>query len=157
MSFSNDDDTTSVDGFSNPFSNSKMLYTDLNGGSETSQNHNLVVRDSHTPIDQNGRPVFEDVWKYLLGIVSQPNSLSKPSSNYITVLQNPVSEDLTLSNIQASSLVQVSIIDFKGKVVQSINHPSTNKMKVSHLLPGIYFAVISTQSGKNVKIKFIKL
>jgi len=53
---------TSVDNSAPPYNNSHRLTTSR----QLQSPHNDVIRDS-TPLTPNGRPVYEPVWKYLIG------------------------------------------------------------------------------------------
>jgi pimeloyl-ACP methyl ester carboxylesterase len=58
----------SVDGSSPPYAGSHRLTT-TNGSQHPHPvyPHNLVATDADTPLDQNGRPVYLPVWRYLIG------------------------------------------------------------------------------------------
>jgi hypothetical protein len=54
---------TSVDNNAPPYDNSHRLFSSRQGQDP----HAQVVRDSLTPLDANGNPVYEPVWRYLIG------------------------------------------------------------------------------------------
>lgn len=56
----------SVEESAPPYSGSRRLVTDI-GGVPKGRYHGCVVQDRITPLRADGRPVFEPVWRYLLG------------------------------------------------------------------------------------------
>lgn len=90
------------------------MYTNYNGGNEIPQNHNATLRDSHTPLKTDGRPVDENVWKYFLGINDGLTSIQAINHSHPLLFPNPATEYFGLPNTDAK---QVVICDLKGKKV----------------------------------------
>jgi len=158
MPFSTNDDTTSVDSFTSPFGNSHMLYTNYHGGTETSQNHNAVVRDSHTPLTNLGRPAYEEVWKYMLENDLKTSVFAKKRLKKYRLSPNPVEKSFFITkNDKFLTFSKIEIYNIQGEKIKSISQHLSDKIVVRGLSSGIYFAVISTEDAQNVKIKFIKL
>ena len=148
------DDTTRVDDILSPFGNSHKLYTNYHGGTESSQNHNAVVRDSHTPLKPDGRPVYEDVWKYLLGINEGTSSIQNLMKTKPSLTPNPVINSFSIKNIDIS---RVDVYDLNGQKLLSKTSLLGEEIWVPDLHPGMYNAVITDINDQSVQIKFIKL
>jgi hypothetical protein len=31
--------------------------------------HLIIITDQHTPVDEEGRPLYADMWRYMMGVV----------------------------------------------------------------------------------------
>jgi hypothetical protein len=62
-----------VDTADPPYSNTHVLVSSMDSSKARTQegprwlSHLLVITDQHTPVDEDGRPVFADMWRYMMG------------------------------------------------------------------------------------------
>jgi hypothetical protein len=79
-----------VDTSQPPYGGSHMLYSRL--APPPGQNaHNAVVVDAALRLDENGRPIYEPVWDYMLGqVVPEPATLSLAVLGLMTTLRRGI-------------------------------------------------------------------
>lgn len=107
--------------------------------------HGCVVHDSNVPVDGNGKPIFEEVWMYLLGDSCLPLAIEE-EENKISIYPNPVKDIISIDS--PNELFSVKLIDNLGRVV-SVKDISGLKaeLDVSLFNPGVYQVMVLTESG----------
>jgi hypothetical protein len=73
----------------------------------------------------------------------------------LVIYPNPASDQLTLLNIDASSIKSVSIITPLGKVMNDVTL-SNNTVNIANLTEGVYMLSVVTTDGKKYSERFIK-
>ena len=162
MSFSTNNDTTLVDIESSPYNESHLLYTAFQSSGSTSENHSATVRDSQTPILSTGRPKYEPVWKYMLGVADVVSSaLSTAVPVLIQVFPNPTSGNLVMKGIPKGFSI-IIISDIHGKLtlrkdifVKNSDDDST-VIDVPFLRSGIYICKLLHHNGETVNFTFVR-
>ena len=110
-------DTVNVETNTCPFQNSHNLYTDRDSSGFLT-NHGMVVNDVNVPLDGNGISVFEDVWRYMLGLPCQGVQLDELSNAQMSVAPNPFDSELTIS-FEQSALRTLELSTLSGTKVYS--------------------------------------
>jgi hypothetical protein len=113
-------DTLRIQGNSCPYNQSQLLYTvDTMPG--LGINHSNMVRDNETSLDNMGNPVYEEVWKYLLGIPCGRVGVEEEvavSGFEFRVYPNPAEDVVTVATYCNTSLRgDIEIIDFNGRLL----------------------------------------
>jgi hypothetical protein len=137
---------TNVDSTDSPYNNSHMLCTSIDSDEYTtplekgSYYHNASCVDAYLPRNNDGTPVYEPVWEYLLGKASSSSIqgwMKRPGKNTeglqgnITVTGNALLMRLaSADNIQA-----VEIRDIAGRTIFTFDVPSAD---ISALPRGVY-------------------
>ena len=85
--------------------------------------------------------------------IDSANGLKRINYSNLTILPNPVENNLTLENVQKGNL---SILDLKGAVVKSYSINPQQKIDISTLKKGIYFAIFEDNTGTSYRSKFVK-
>jgi hypothetical protein len=86
---------------------------------------------------------------------SSPLGQEEFSTNKIVLYPNPASEQLTISNIDLSTIKNVSIVSMIGKVIKNVK--LTNEtISIASLSEGIYILAIETIDGKKYTERFVK-
>lgn len=141
----NNGDTVDVIGNNCPYNNTRVLYTTDSVTDGGWSNHGAVVSDDYTPLDIDGYPLYQDVWKYMLGICDTPTNIISPFlSNNVRVFPNPT-EDYIIIQSQ-KEIDKIEIINSLGTSI-FINQNLTsifNKIDLSQFKSGVYFIKIST-------------
>jgi hypothetical protein len=148
----NNGDTVDVIGNNCPYNNTRALYTTDSVTDGGWSNHGAVVSDDYTPLDIDGYPLYQDVWKYMLGICDI-------STNVINSLQN---DDITIFPIPAEEyiVVQTQNLFDKIEVINSLGETvfikkdlklNVTKIDISQLEPGIYFIKINSDKSTITK------
>jgi polyhydroxybutyrate depolymerase len=157
--FSNVTNTSSTDGCT------AEHYRYLNGTSGSSVELYKIIGGTHTwpgfPFGGLGTNLdinaSKEIWrffnKYSLSALTTVDE-NEQLKNILKVYPNPVSSVLNL-NLENESSVSIIISDVLGKVVLA-EASQTNSISVANLTSGIYFLSVKTQSGAEVKVKFIK-
>lgn len=79
-------DTIAVNTNQSPYQGSHQLYTTTRNNALLCGEHCNVITDKETPRDSQGVPVYEPVWKYLLGI--SEDNISRKSTETISLSVN---------------------------------------------------------------------
>lgn len=124
-------DTLSVIGASSPFNNLQKLYTVYSGSGSSSVNHSAVVRDPETPLDEQGKPIYTDVWTYLLGENTSVN-LNQIRNDFLKI--STYQGGLTLYNLKGTGRVKLFSMSGQLMYFEECNNESI-QLNVS---PGIY-------------------
>ena len=86
---------------------------------------------------------------------SSPLAQDDFSTNKIVLYPNPASEQLTISNIDLSTIKDISIVSMHGKVIKKVK--LTNEtISITNLSEGIYILAIETTDGKKYTERFVK-
>lgn len=86
---------------------------------------------------------------------SSPLGQEEFSTNKIVLYPNPASEQLTISNIDLSTIKNVSIVSMLGKVIKNVKL-TNDKISIASLSEGIYILAIETIDGKKYTERFVK-
>ena len=128
-------DSTVVEGNVAPFKSSQMMYTTYSK-SGTSVNHNATIRDEDTPLDENGKPVFENVWGTMLGIYNT-SSVKSNSRISIPIYPNPANTEISIP----IKWDKASLHSISGAKLLNWNTYSSS-VSVATLPAGIYFLTV---------------
>lgn len=156
IGFGNGQDTVLVDEISAPFLNAHYLYTKYIGNGATSANHSSVVRDSETPLSPNGKPKFEEVWKYLLGITGQSVSVKPGEISDVNIYPNPFHNNFQVYTNQP--IESYSIFNLNGQLIfqEDNNEGKALTVNLNNYPKGIYFISIQNSNHSFVNYKLIK-
>ena len=139
LNFDPNHDTVDVDKVVRPFASSRMLYTKVTG-SGVAYNHSATVRDNETPIGGDGKPIFQSVWEYMLGINkgAQIDELKDINIPY----PNPTDVYVTIPNLKEYQVMVYSIsgAEMPFEIVKT-------GLNISNLPDGIYLLNLSSDSG----------
>ena len=125
-----------------PYNNSHQLITSANV--PVGDRHFCTILDNRT-ILQNGIPLFEPVWKYLLDVPLISTAVtSKKIENTIKIYPNPLKtgEKLQIEHKQDTEFLLLNIAGVKvqsGKLFQ---------MQTHILTPGLYFIKLKLGQGQ---------
>jgi hypothetical protein len=86
---------------------------------------------------------------------SSPLGQEEFSTNKIVLYPNPASEQLTISNIDLSTIKNVSIVSMLGKVIKNVKL-TNDTISIASLSEGIYILAIETIDGKKYTERFVK-
>jgi len=148
-------DTVNVENTNCPYQYTHNLYTsrDTTG---LLADHGMVVNDAHVPLDGNGTPVFEDVWRYMLGLPCQSVQLDEISNVQMSVAPNPFATELTISFEQpARRTLELSTLS-GTKVYSAMRKGSSYVLDLSHLPNGVYLLSVKDANGTQFIQKVIK-
>ncbi|MEZ4804075.1 MAG: T9SS type A sorting domain-containing protein [Bacteroidia bacterium] len=143
-------DTTCIDHKVYPFLNSRQLYTKIDlPGVLGLANHSVMIVDEYT-VDSSNKLLYEDVWKYMLGIIPNSNS-NKPISlktQKIQIYPNPCKDQFI---IQSSNLIySISIFNSIGKLVYNKefrNQTTEVNINIDGNETGLYFIELIDVKG----------
>lgn len=144
-------DTVNVDFQTSPYNGTRQLYTKKTVTSDLT--HNIMIRDTQTPADLSGTPVFEPVWKYMLGI-EDLNTSSLIDVNPITfrVFPNPC-QDLLNIVINRDGDFIIKVYDLTGKMIMTC--PNVQSIQMDQLGSGVYFIEYNSEEYPSKKIKVL--
>ncbi len=151
-------DTINVDINESPYSDSHQLYTnfDITGAGA---NHSSMILDRRLPLDQNGNPIFEEVWEYLLttaDLISSVDQLNKKPAVTLNLFPNPTGNLLYISLNNSSSIIKsVSFYSMSGQLLQS-STAFNSSIGVSHLPTGIIITNVIFKNGNSQSSLIIK-
>lgn len=141
-------DSLRIQGANCPFDNTHQLYTtdDIPG---LAVNHSLMIRDKETPLDSAGKPVYENVWKYLLGIPCGGVGIEEEflvSGFEFRVYPNPADALVMVSTYGNTSLqTHVEIFNSQGQLlVRQTMTSSDVEIDLSRFPKGMLFVKIFT-------------
>lgn len=157
VGFSNTQDTTLVDQQVFPYLNAHYLYTNNDLNAVASDNHSVMIRDAQVPLSTTGKPVYEDVWRYLLGISSVTFSGEEVVvKNAVTVFPNPAGN---LMQLQSQELIsRWNLLNSTGKSILEKEKISANNIQLdlASLIRGVYFLSVFLENSEVVHLKVIK-
>lgn len=137
-------DTVSVDNTAYPYQLSHNLYTSIDSSGFT-VNHGMVVIDNNVPLDSNGKPIFEEVWKYMLGIDCPLSGTPDfQTSDYFTLFPNPT--DTYVNVVVNNDYIgeEIFIYDTAMKLQKRIFiEQTTSGICIQSLANGLYFVKIA--------------
>lgn len=146
MRLLNSSDSINVDETLCDYSNSKVLYT-----KDTFSNpHSNMIIDSKTQM-VNEKPIFEPVWRYMLGNCDLTTSLNDHESDSgIKLFPNPSSNEVNIeSNYEIS---KVEVLNYLGKVIKTIYPRSNNS--ILRLEPNKGLLTLAIYSKNNTRISY---
>lgn len=133
----------SVDTLENPFLGRHMLTSNLpqpQGNIVHHYFHRTVIGNNDTPLDGNNTPVYELVWKYMLG---EDIFISTEGLKYsLKVYPNPANTTITISTEFLNEPYSIRIFNANGSLVLSNNNQ--NIIDISSLLSGVYLICLQT-------------
>ena len=127
-------DTVIIDGKLNPFGFGQALYTNYHANGSGSENHSAVVRDPETPLDGNGKPVYLEVWKYLLG---ELNTTSKRAINQTSDARIFTTGATLNFDPNGTSVDELQVISPSGQIVFQQAEVS-DQLSLSNFSKGVY-------------------
>lgn len=135
-------DTVNVQNTPSPYLNSHMLYTrEQKPG--LAVNHGLMITDDQLTLDDDGRPIYEPVWEYLLGLGQIINTTTAAiNSPMFRVSPNPCRQFVYLEfNAMLAPPTRIRILDLNGRALQEIklSNASSFRLDCRDLLPGLYY------------------
>ena len=133
-------DTTFVDVISNPFENSRCLYTRQQPG--------FALRHHNTPVKNSG--INEEVWTYMLDSIIMSNSSTYEKLDEIEIFPNPTHQLIQIHGLDKGSLYQ--IFNLNGQVIQEGMTVDNQSIDVKALRQGLYIMVINQKMLKFVKL-----
>ena len=149
-------DTMRINGNACPYNNSHQLYTtDVNPG--FGETHGNMVRDSETPLDSAGNPIYQPAWEYLLGVpcLITHQSESLPSQSPISIFPNPFTDHTTIQfPPSVAGEFTFTLMMPNGQVIRShhMNSGEEFHFQRDKLAAGMYFYQVekgnSIYSGK---------
>jgi len=144
-------DTLNVDQAMCPFNNTHLLFTSQTSEQDLKPNHSLMIIDDFTPIE-NGKPVFESVWEYLLDvcIMSSTEEIGQLETH---VFPNPASQQVTIESSEV--IKEIIILDTHGNtLLKSIPNSNSAQIDVSDI-HGLFFVKLTSDSNQNKVFKLI--
>ncbi len=147
-------DTVNIETNGCPYNFTHNLYTDrdVNGVA----NHTMLVYDNGVPLDGNGKPVFEEVWKYMLGIECSAGGINDQKTSAFTMAPNPVNDvlNITFTGI-ADRTVEVFTIDGQRLLSTDANQANIH-LDLRLLSSGIYQLVVMEPDGTRTSRKIVR-
>ncbi len=139
-------DSLRIQGAACPFDHSHRLYT-IDSRPGLAVSHSLMIRDDDTPLDSTGKAVYEDVWKYLLGLpcgnVGMQESRWKEK---IRLYPNPCRDELFLEGLNQG--FGLEIMNLQGIVCQRMSAlPPSAKIDLGKLPAGVYVVHMRSKDG----------
>lgn len=139
-----------VETSTSPYLNSHQLYTSYDttgiGG-----NHSVMILDSKTPLDNFGKPLFEPVWKHMLGIY-EASSFVSPGNigvEQIIAYPNPFENSFFIQlNTRLKEQYTLQIFDVLGqlKLATTINGEKVIEFEGSTFEKGFYIVQLTSSS-----------
>ncbi|MBP6039334.1 MAG: VCBS repeat-containing protein [Flavobacterium sp.] len=113
----------------------------------------VIIRWPSGVVDVINNPSINQLLHVVEG--SSPLAQDDFSTNKIVLYPNPASEQLTISNIDLSTIKNVSIVSMLGKVIKNVK--LTNEtISIASLSEGIYILAIETIDGIKYTERFVK-
>ncbi len=137
-------DTIDIDNNNCPYNSRKMLYSNSLFSGGITPNHNSTMVDNFTPKDGNGKPIYEEVWKYMLGLCGTSTSISNQTTlAKINIFPNPANEYINIEISKKLNDLSVSVLNTLGEEVLHKRLISNQKIDVTSLKKGVYLIVLS--------------
>jgi len=140
-----------------PYNNTRMLYIEDMVSGPITPYHNSTAVDNYVPKDGNGKPLYENVWKYMLGICDTPTSVEE-SNIYddISVFPIPGNDFIIIKANQMLTNSKIEVINSLGAVVfkKQYNSLLEEKIQLNYLSRGIYLLSL-TNEGNTITKKII--
>jgi len=160
LNLDNFGDTVNVDLTNSPYTDSRQLYTTQITPplSILKLTHNIMIRDFETPLDSTGIPVFECVWKYMLGIECATTSINELQNEHnYKIFPNPTQDYIMIqSDATSAENDQAVIKDIAGRHISSHSLKESNRISMQHLTNGIYIVQIINQGTVVASRKVVK-
>jgi hypothetical protein len=132
-----------------PYSNRRMLYTDSLVTGSITPNHNSTMVDNYTPVDGNGVPLYEEVWKYMLGLCPLTTDVEENKNTIeVNIYPNPTKSIINISTENIVDKTNLTITNILGESIFTKNYSSlkNEKIEINNLPSGLY--LINITSGK---------
>jgi hypothetical protein len=94
-----------------------------------------------------------EIWNFLNGKSCPISSISSVTETKFQLSPNPSSDEVFIETEKA--VRSISIIDFNGKVIATIQNPSTS-FSINQLESGSYFVEIQFEDGNLNRLKLVK-
>lgn len=144
-------DTINVNHYSCPYNNRRMLYSNNFYTGSITPNHNSVMVDDYTPVDGNGVPVYEEVWKYMLGICNSPTTVNKYDNNMaIDIYPSPAQNLININSETPLKNAKIKVSDMLGKtlIIRNYDLLKSEKINIKNLSPGLYLLKVTNSNFK---------
>jgi len=82
-----------------------------------------------------------------VSVAASVDDISVANEN-ITLFPNPVSDVLTIKMSEKEQITKIEIINSLGKIVQSINNPTSREINLSQQNSGLYFIRVDTKTNR---------
>lgn len=153
LGLNNYGDTINVNNNLCPYNNRRMLYTDNFYTGSITPNHNSTMVDDYTPIDGNGTPIYEEVWKYMLDLCPTTTGIENYNNTVVNIYPIPAKELLNIKLSQSIESATVTIYNVLGETLLTKNYSLLNneKIKLNSIPSGIYLLNISSSNFKTIK------
>ena len=155
LGMNNYGDTINVNNNACPYNYSRMLFTDsFFTIGQITPNHNSTMVDQFTPIDGNGSPIYQDVWKYMLGICPTSTSIENYKNDVaINIYPSPAREHLNIKLNKSIKNATITIYNILGESLLTKNYKMLHNEKIdlNSISSGIYLLNISTSNFKATK------
>lgn len=124
-----------------PYNESRMLYTTEQKPS-LAVNHSLMITDEQVTLDENGAPIYEPVWKYLLGVAGIINEVEELADDLMFRLwPNPTRSSTWLEfNSEWQGETEIRVITLDGRMQSSVRVDARGPilLDLSTLSDGVY-------------------
>lgn len=143
-------DSTHIDNDGRINIDTRVMYTKFDKAG-LSVNHNATVRDSDTPLDLNGKPIFEYVWQVMLGVEWIPGNIFENGSYKLNFYPNPAQSVIRLSSLITADITITNSIGetvFTREITDGI-------VDIRNLNSGLY-SIQAISNGQLYNSSFIK-
>jgi len=141
-------DSVNVDNIEPPYNSAHVLYTkDQSATGLAGPNHGSVIIDKFTPLVSEV-PIFEPVWRYMLGmedLMSSDINIDM-NRNKVTVFPNPSSNSIRVKS--DFIITKLSLLDPIGNLCKSVSPNNRTCQMGFNVVPGIYFLQVQTEDNK---------
>ena len=161
LNLDNYGDTVNVDAVQSPYNHSRQLYTKeiVTSPNPLELTHDVMIRDAETPIDSQNKPIFTCVWRYMLGIECELNSIEETLESNFQIYPNPTRDLINLQFEEAPfNDIEIRIFDMYGrkKMVTKLNSPNIASINVRNLPNGIYIVQVFDQNTFIASKRFMR-
>ena len=149
-------DTVNVENTPYPYNDSKQLIIsrDTTG---LAGSHSMMLLDEFVPRNSMNKPIYEDVWKYMLGINVISSNDELLDATAALIYPNPTRSILNVSNLDLShGLKQAEIFNMRSELIMSFSISNQFvSIDLSSLGEGIYVLKLEFEGGKLEYQRFI--
>lgn len=128
-----------------------LSYITVNGGGHQWPGISTLVGGVGTINMDFNSP--REIWNFLNGKSCPISSISSVTETKFQLSPNPSSDEVFIETEKA--VRSISIIDFNGKVIATIQNPSTS-FSINQLESGSYFVEIQFEDGNLNRLKLVK-
>jgi len=121
-------DSMTVDNAEGKYGNSRILYSELEGGGGFADSHNMVIIDDYTPI-QEATPIFGPVWTYMLGLSAEISATDDAFSipGQVHIFPNPSSSMMYIN--AEKEITKLELYSPVGNLLET-THPFQKKVSL---------------------------